>query len=228
MINLLQTTYVNPGIVSAESSLCATIHWGSAWVFLICSHTNNSKQRQQHTNNSKQNIAIKTTGLVPQKLCVPNYNCWPGTFYCRVFLIFPFSKQQHTNNFQPNIAIKTTSLVSQVPIRPFTPLWHNKTSSNFLFEHNGSRCQKPPISKKKKNYLKLARKHESPPRCFLLPWCRIPPFSRNKAFHKAGLVIEQRLSRSRPILRPPPVFFIALVPKQGLSSSSACHGAGLS
>ena len=39
MINLLQTTYVNPGIVSAESSLCATIHWGSAWVFLICSHT---------------------------------------------------------------------------------------------------------------------------------------------------------------------------------------------
>ena len=33
MINLLQTTYVNPGIVSAESSLCATIHWGSAWVF---------------------------------------------------------------------------------------------------------------------------------------------------------------------------------------------------
>ena len=39
MINLLQTTYVNPGIVSAESSLCATIHWGSACVFLICSHT---------------------------------------------------------------------------------------------------------------------------------------------------------------------------------------------
>ena len=26
MINLLQTTYLNPGIVSAESSLCATIH----------------------------------------------------------------------------------------------------------------------------------------------------------------------------------------------------------
>jgi len=26
VINLLQTTYVNPGIVSAESSLCATIH----------------------------------------------------------------------------------------------------------------------------------------------------------------------------------------------------------
>ena len=32
MINLLQTTYLNPGIVSAESSLCATIHWGSSWV----------------------------------------------------------------------------------------------------------------------------------------------------------------------------------------------------
>ena len=36
MINLLQTTYLNPGIVSAESSLCATIHWGSSCVCLIC------------------------------------------------------------------------------------------------------------------------------------------------------------------------------------------------
>ena len=26
VINLLQTTYLDPGIVSAESSLCATIH----------------------------------------------------------------------------------------------------------------------------------------------------------------------------------------------------------
>ena len=32
-INLLQTTYLNPGIVSAESSLCVTIHWGSSCVF---------------------------------------------------------------------------------------------------------------------------------------------------------------------------------------------------
>lgn len=36
-INLLQTTYLNPGIVSAESSLCATIHWSSSCVLLICS-----------------------------------------------------------------------------------------------------------------------------------------------------------------------------------------------
>ena len=35
----LQTTCVNRGLVSAESTLCATIHWGSACVFLICSHT---------------------------------------------------------------------------------------------------------------------------------------------------------------------------------------------
>ena len=33
MINLLQTTYLDPGIVSAESSLCATIHWGYTCVF---------------------------------------------------------------------------------------------------------------------------------------------------------------------------------------------------
>ena len=36
-INLLQTIYLNPGIVSAESSLCATIHWSSSCVLLICS-----------------------------------------------------------------------------------------------------------------------------------------------------------------------------------------------
>ena len=53
MINLLQTTYMNPGIVSAESSLCATIHWGSAWVFLICSHT----------QLLSINIGWKTTGV---------------------------------------------------------------------------------------------------------------------------------------------------------------------
>ena len=33
VINLLQTTYLDPGIVSAESSLCATIHWGYTCVF---------------------------------------------------------------------------------------------------------------------------------------------------------------------------------------------------
>ena len=53
VINLLQTTYMNPGIVSAESSLCATIHWGSAWVFLICSHT----------QLLSINIGWKTTGV---------------------------------------------------------------------------------------------------------------------------------------------------------------------
>ena len=31
----LWTTHLNPGIVSAERSLCATIHWGSSWVFWI-------------------------------------------------------------------------------------------------------------------------------------------------------------------------------------------------
>ena len=36
MINILQTTYLNPGIVSVESSLCATIHWGSSCVLPIC------------------------------------------------------------------------------------------------------------------------------------------------------------------------------------------------
>ena len=36
LADLLQTTWLNPGIVSAESSLCAAIHWGSSWVFLIC------------------------------------------------------------------------------------------------------------------------------------------------------------------------------------------------
>ena len=33
LMNLSQTTYLNPGIVSAESSPCATIHWGSSRVF---------------------------------------------------------------------------------------------------------------------------------------------------------------------------------------------------
>ena len=33
VINPLQTTYLDPGIVSAESSLCATIHWGYTCVF---------------------------------------------------------------------------------------------------------------------------------------------------------------------------------------------------
>ena len=37
-INLLQTTYLNPGIVSAESSLCATIHWSSSCVFWFVLH----------------------------------------------------------------------------------------------------------------------------------------------------------------------------------------------
>ena len=36
LISPLQTTYLNPGIVSAESSPCATIHWGLSCVLLIC------------------------------------------------------------------------------------------------------------------------------------------------------------------------------------------------
>ena len=36
MKNRLQTTYLNPGIVSAESSLCATIHWYSSRALTIC------------------------------------------------------------------------------------------------------------------------------------------------------------------------------------------------
>ena len=35
-INSLQTTKLNPGIVSVESSLCATIHWGSSCAYAIC------------------------------------------------------------------------------------------------------------------------------------------------------------------------------------------------
>ena len=36
MKNRLQTTYLNPGIVSVESSLCATIHWYSSRALSIC------------------------------------------------------------------------------------------------------------------------------------------------------------------------------------------------
>ena len=36
-INPLETTYLNPGTVSAESSLCATIHWDYTWVFWFVS-----------------------------------------------------------------------------------------------------------------------------------------------------------------------------------------------
>ena len=43
MINLLQTTYLDPGIVSAESSLCATIHWGYTCVFWFVASITNIK-----------------------------------------------------------------------------------------------------------------------------------------------------------------------------------------
>ena len=36
MINHLQTIFLNPSFVSAESGLCVTIHWDLACVFLIC------------------------------------------------------------------------------------------------------------------------------------------------------------------------------------------------
>ena len=53
MINLLQTTYLDPGIVSAESSLCATIHWGSACVFRYVHTPHHTTQTPTHyTNNS--------------------------------------------------------------------------------------------------------------------------------------------------------------------------------
>ena len=170
------------------------------------------------------------------------------------FAHFQSNKQQHNNNFQPNIAIKTTSLVSQVPIRPFTSLWRHKTNNDFLLNMRVLGVKNHPFpKKKKKNLSKIKRKSstpqlkntgclrqipfpylKAPTRCFLL---RPPALEAIKntgsgpnVSHFPGTqpVTEQGLSRSRPILRPPPVFFIALVPKQGLSSSSACHGAGLS
>ena len=56
-MNLLQTTYVNPGIVSAESSLCATIHWGSACVFWF-------------VHSHYFHLSIKNTGAFQHSSCL--------------------------------------------------------------------------------------------------------------------------------------------------------------
>ena len=113
----------------------------------------------------------------------------------------------------------------QVPMCPFTPLWHNKTSSNFLLSIMVLDLKNHPFQKKK-TYLKLAINHKSPPPVFfiaLVPNTAIFPeqgLSRNRACHRAAPVTEQGLSRSRACHRP------GRVMEKRVSRTSACHGAG--
>ena len=83
--------------------------------------------------------------------------------FCKEVRATESNKQQHNNNFQPNIAIKTTSLVSQVPIRPFTPLWHNKTNNDLLLNMRVLGVKNHPSPPpKKKTYLKLSENQVPP------------------------------------------------------------------
>ena len=93
MINLLQTTYLNPGIVSAESSLCATIHWSSSCVLWFVasfqptarSHCDCIGKALQHHSNF-QTSALKMgsyTTILEKMLTLPfkiHYICSPSCF----------------------------------------------------------------------------------------------------------------------------------------------------